>query len=99
MLKARHKSFDTYFRREFGRGSEEGMIVAMALEAFLVGPVPADLAARLPFKDAGEGAARVTVPDHLIVGREDEMKKAFQSLVVPQAERLLGGSLAGLKKK
>jgi hypothetical protein len=93
-----HSNFDRWFESSFAIDSESVAIGAEEASNFLVGPAPASVKQRIPYRPLAGATMQMTRPDHFVVGFSAEYRAKSDQLVRAQASRLVGGDLASLNR-
>jgi hypothetical protein len=93
-----HSNFDRWFEASFAVDSESVAIGADVASNFLVGPPPASIKQRVPYRPLAGAHMKMSLPDHFVVGFIAEYKAKNDQLVRAQAAHLVGGNLASLNR-
>jgi hypothetical protein len=93
-----HSNFDRWFVASFTIDSEQVAIGADGASNFLVGPPPASLDKRVPYRPLGGAVLKMTQSEHVMLGFLDDYRARNEQLVRAQAARLVGGDLAALNR-
>jgi hypothetical protein len=93
-----HSNFDRWFEASFVVDSESVGIGADVASNFLVGPPPASLKQRIPYRALAGSHMKMSQPDHFVVGFIADYKAKNDQLVRAHAARLVGGNLASLNR-
>lgn len=89
-------AYSRWLTNAFGPAAERDSVVLQGASNVLVGPAPADPAARVAFRPVSAGVVRMTANDYRIVGAEADYRKAHRDILLKEAERAAGGDLARL---
>ena len=101
-LASRRQAFNTFadwFRTSFGVSMLENSIGGERVANALIGPVPANPAARLPYKGLKGAEIHLTRADHFVFGSIQTYRTKSMEVIEPVARRLAGGDLNSLNKK
>ncbi len=94
--RALHRKFAFWYKQHFNAWSSHNQVVANRANHALIGPVPDDLDARVPYKPIAERKVRMTNNAHLVISDQRAFKTLYLSQVKQLAEEIAGGSLDSL---
>ena len=94
--RAQHRKFAFWYKQNFNAWSSHNQVVANRANHALIGPVPADLDARVRYKPIAERKIRITNNAHLVISDQRSFKTLYLTQVRQLAEEITGGSLASL---
>lgn len=93
-----YRAYSRWFSGNFGFGSEDDVIGIDKTSQVLVGPLPASLEARIPFKPLNGASVRIAKQDYVWVTSKDEYRDKHRALARALAEKMVGGELKSLYK-
>ncbi len=96
---AMHRTYDRWFRRNFSFGSETNLVGIEKAAHVLVGPMPANLEMRVPFRPLAGAAVIAARQDHIFVGTKNDYRKKIGSQIKTLAEKAVGGTLSTIAPK
>ncbi|MEM8645111.1 MAG: hypothetical protein AAGF86_02095 [Pseudomonadota bacterium] len=94
--RALHRKFAFWYKQNFNAWASHNQVVANRANHALIGPVPTDLDARVPYKPIAERKIRITNNAHLVISDPSSFKSLYLSQVRQLAEEIAGGSLDSL---
>lgn len=95
-----YNRYDSWFRASFGKASEEVTVGIDRMNHAIVGPLPASLEKRLPYRGITDATVQLARTDYAFVAasRQDYDLK-HSELVAKKAQQLAGGDLASLNRQ
>jgi hypothetical protein len=94
---AEARAYSTWYRSNFGTGSEPDAIGASMVSHVLVGPLPESLDKRVTYRPLAEATVRLTRNDLVHGGLEEEFMARKKELITEAATKFAGGDLGTLK--
>jgi hypothetical protein len=89
--------YSRWFARNFGMGSETGVVGLDQASQVLVGPLPADAEGRVPFRPLAGAQVRIATEDYVMASSEDSYRSKHEDMVVELARQMAGGDLESLR--
>ena len=93
-----YRDYSRWFADSFGMGSEIDVIGLDQASQVLVGPLPADREARVPFRPLQGAEVRVAQQDYVMASSKDAYRAKHQQLIRELAEKMAGGDLKSINK-
>lgn len=95
-----YNRYDRWFRASFGKASEEVTIGIDQMNHAIVGPLPASLEERLPYRGITDATVQLARTDYAFVAASrDDYDSKHSELVTKKAQQLAGGDLTTLNRK
>src|SRR6185369_11737950 len=91
------RAYSRWFLRNFGMGSETGVIGLDQASQVLVGPLPAGAEGRVPFKPLAGAQVRIATEDYVMASSADDYRARHENMVLELAQQMAGGDLASLR--
>jgi len=93
-----YRAYSSWFSSNFGFGSETDVIGIDKASQVLVGPLPASLEARIPFKPLAGASVRIAKQDYVWATDKEAYRAKHRALARALAEKMVGGDLKSLYK-
>ncbi|MFY8113646.1 MAG: hypothetical protein ACOVOC_05485 [Rhabdaerophilum sp.] len=93
-----YRKFADWFRSVYGVDPTSRTVGGTHVSNALVGPPPAALAERVPYRSLKGAELRMSKVDHIVFGGRDEYRRKNAELVKEVANKMAGGNLAALNK-
>lgn len=94
--RALHRKFAFWYKQNFNAWSSHNQVVANRANHALIGPVPTDLDARVPYRPIAERKIRITNNAYLVISDQRSFKTLYLTKVRQLVEEITGDSLASV---
>ena len=91
--------YSRWFVKSFSQNARKGAVGDFVVGHVLVGPIPASLEARIPYKPLKGATLKLTTEDHVFASPNKYYRAEYTKLVEAEANRLANGSLQSLLPK